>query len=257
MQMIHLGITSIYMVIVIYYLFTPLLTLEQRLHATCISFLMMYAMVRSFKKINDLPVFFLMHWALYVIDGGRGVPFWMVVHVFTLFTNDLLHTAEQKIYTMVSELHRLHPSWQFDFMYTHDGLPRLTLTNAEQRQDNDLLHSFVDTRQNHEYPVNPTAEERTIWRLSDNKSILLDRHRRSFITSSLQIMTFCMYVFWWRHMIGRIHYYFFIDIALYLMLMTEWRIRLIAYHGVFACATFYLQFKLFNISLPSDNVVVH
>lgn len=256
MQMIHLGLTSIYTVAMMYYLFTPVSTLEQRLHATCIAFLMMYSLIRTFVKIDDLPVFFLMHWALYVIDGGRGIPFWMVVHVFTLCTSDLLHTAEEKIYTMVSEMHRLHPYWQFEFMYTHD-MPRLSLTSADQREDNDLLHSFVETRRKHETPVISTVEEKTIWRLSDNKSILLDREHRNFITLSLQTMTFCMYMLWWSRLVGGFRYYFFFDFTLYWMLMSGWRVRLLAYHGLFAIATFYLQFTLFNSSLKTNNVVVH
>jgi hypothetical protein len=218
---------------------------------------MMYSLIRTARKMNDLAVFFLMHWALYIIDGGRSIPFWMVAHCFTLFAKDLLGIAEKRVYAMMSEIHRLHPSWHFEFMYTHESLPRLTLTNVEQRQENDLLHSFVETRLNHEYPAQMTKDEKIIWKLSDNKSILLNRAQRNFITLTLSFLTLAMYGLWWQHMLGNIRYYFFVDLSLYLILMTGWDIKLIAYHGVFAIATFYLQFKLFNSSLQSDNIVIH
>lgn len=255
--MIHLGLTFVYLVISLYYLFTPTLMIEQRLHATCCAFLMLYSIVRSFKKMNDLVIFFVMHWALYIIDGGRGVPFWMIVHMFTLFIKEQICLAETVIYHMTSEIHRVLPFWHYEFIYTHDALPRLALTTAEQRVENDMLHGFVEIRSKHEYPAQMTKEEKIIWKISDNKSVFLDRERRSFIVSNLFLLTVTMYCLWWQRMIESIHYYFFIDFTLFVVLLTGWDIRLIAYHGVFAVATFYLQFKLFNSSLKRDNVVVH
>ena len=255
--MIHLGLSFVYLVITLYYLFAPTLTLEQRVHATCVSFLMLYSIVRSFRKLNDMAVFFLMHWSLYVIDGGRGIPFWMGLHGVSLFVSELLCAAELKIYTMTSELHRLHPDWQFEFVYTHEGMPRLSLTTADQKEENDMLHSFVESRSKHEYPAQMNQYERLIWKFSDNKSIFIDRHRRTVITSNLFLLTLCLYGIWWYRIAFSLRYYFFIDVTLLITLMSGWEVRLIAYHGVFAIATFYLHFTPFNSSLKSNNIVVH
>jgi hypothetical protein len=255
--MIHLGLSFVYTTISLYYLFTPVLTFEQRLHATSVSFLMLYSIVRSFRKIDDLVVLFLMHWSLYVIDGGRGIPFWMILHGLSLVVSDLLCTAEQKIYIMTSELHRLHPNWQFDFVYTHESVPRLSMTDTNQRDENDLLHSFVDTRSKHEYPAQMSPNDRLLWKFSDNKSIFINRERRQMITFSLFVLTFCFYGIWWYRIVESVRYYFFIDLILMIVLMTGWQVRMVIYHGVFAVATFYLHFKIFNSSLQSNNIVIH
>ena len=107
--MIHLGLAIIYLIITVYYLITPLLSFEQRIHASCASFMMLYSLIRHRFVINDLPVFFLMQWCLYTIDGGKQQPIWFTGYITKLLVMHIIVLAETKIYTMYSEIHRVLP----------------------------------------------------------------------------------------------------------------------------------------------------
>lgn len=255
--MIHLGLATVYLIINIYYLFAHSLTFEQRVHASFTSFLMLYSLARHKISVSDLPIFFIIHFCLYAIDGGRQQPFWMSIYVCHLVVFKIIKLAETKIYTMSAELHRVLPSWEYEFLYTNEAPPRLSLTTQEQRNTNNLLHDYVKTRIKEEVPIYMTPEERHIWKVSDNNSALVNRTDRCVLSWCLICAMLFTYGLWWLRLINGFRYYFIIDMVMFLSLSCSWKIQLFVYHTAFACATFYLQHSDFNPSIQHNDVVVH
>ena len=255
--MIHLSLATVYLVITLYYLCTPTLTFEQRLHASCASFMMLYSLFRHSFTVNDVPIFLLMHFCLYVVDGGRQQPFWMSVFVCKCLVFRIVALAEDRLYTLSSELHRVLPAWDYEFLYTHEAKPRLVVTNRDQQMDNDLLHEYVKTRDNDEVPVMMSAEEKRVWNLSDKHSILMVGTDRCVLSWSLGFWTMATYGLWWIRLYDGFRYYFVVDLVLFLALHCSWRIQLFVYHTAFSCAAIYLHYSDFNASLQNQNIVVH
>lgn len=255
--MIHLSLATIYLVVTLYYLFVPTLTFEQRLHASCASFMMLYSLLRHSFTVNDVPIFLLMHSCLYFVDGGRQQPFWMSAFVCKLIIFQLVSLAENRIYTMSSELHRVLPAWDYEFLHTHESKPRLVVTNRDQQMDNDLLHEYVKTRDNDEVPVAMSAREKCVWNLSDKHSMLMLATDRCVLSWSLGFWTLATYGLWWLRLYDGFRYYFLVDLVLFVALHCSWRIQFFVYHTAFSCATIYLHYSEFNASLQSQHVAVH
>ena len=261
--MIHLCVSIAYFTITVYYLLTvsltlEQLTLEQRIHASFVSFMMLYSLIiyRFAFKITSLPIFFIIHYCLYTIDGGKQQPFWMSIYACNVVAFKIIRSAESKLYTMSAELHRVLPSWEYEFLYTNEAPPRLSLTSAEQRNTNDVLHEYVKTRRKDEIPIPMSPQEKRVWVLSDNHSIFMNRTDRCLLSSGLTLGTLLAYGLWWMRLTNGFRYYFVADVVLFLSLSCSCQVQLIVYHVTFACATVYLHFSEFNQSLQKNDIAV-
>lgn len=220
--------------------------------------MMLYSLLthRFAFKITMLPIFFIIHYCLYSIDGGKQQPFWMSIYICHIVAFKIIHNAESKLYTMSSEMHRVLPSWEYEFLYTNEAPPRLSLTSSDQRDTNDLLHEYVKTRNKDEIPILMSPKEKRVWVLSDNHSIFINRTDRCLLSSCLTFGTMLAYLLWWMRLVDGFRYYFIVDVVLFLSLSCSYQVQLIVYNFAFMCATVYLHFSEFNQSLPKNEITV-
>jgi hypothetical protein len=123
--------------------------------------------------------------------------------------------------------------------------------------ENDLLHDYVKTRAKNEVPVLMSVEEKQIWVLSANTSVLVNQTDRCLISWCLVCATLTVYALWWMRLVDGFRYYFIIDLVMFVSLSCGWRVQFFVYHTAFACATIYLQYSIFNPSLQNNDIVVH
>jgi len=190
---------------------------------------------------------------LYVISGGRQFPYWMFGYFIWHAIQNVMRIGEYRVYTMLSELHRVMPVWGFEFVYTHEALPRISLTTPDEQRTNDVLHTLADIRESGDFPENMSADEKILWHLSDHKTLLVSRWQRSRLFIYIYIFTIVSYGLWWFHVLQSYSAYFFVDVAMTLTLLMNFRIRFVVYHAAFLLATIALQYPLFN---PAKSVNV-
>lgn len=254
--MLHFFLSFIYLSISVYYLARQNLSFEQRLHASLASFLMIYSLLRQKFHITDLPIFFTIHICLYIIDGGLQQPLWMSIYICYLIVFKIIERAENKIYQMSFELYRVLPCWEYEFIYTNEADPRISLTTAEKREYNDIIHEYVKTRKKEEVPVLMSPKEREIWFISDNKSIFINRIYRCLISTGLCCAIISTYALWWLRISNDFRYYFIFDVIMFISLCCSSKIQMVVYHTVFISATIYLNYPEFNPSIYQSNKTI-
>ena len=253
--MIHIVMAVAYLTSCVFYICTQQNTGAQRLHATFCALLVVYSIVRKFKRMSDLPMFMCMQITLYATSGGQRFPYWMFGYFMWRTVQNVMRTGEYRVYTMLSELHRVMPVWGFEFVYTHEALPRIALTTPDEQRVNDVLHTLVDIRERGEVPESMSSDEKLLWCLSDHKTLLVSRWQRSRLFSYVFIFTVTSYGLWWVHVLQSFRAYFLVDILLTLTLMMNFRVRFVAYHAAFLLATIALQYPLFNPAQGVDVLV--
>lgn len=252
--MIHLGLALLYMVISIYYCVIQTTCFYKQLHATCCAGLVLYSLLRHHVVVDDMCVFLLMHVAQYVVVGQTLMPYWVVVYILSVLLHTLICRAEMRVYTMVSELHRVLPTWGFDFVYTHEAMPRANIRTFAQQEEQALLIQCTELRRKGEILVCVDAGDKRVWRLSDNRSMFMPRWERRLILVSLTGAVTSLYMLWWRGLAGAFEYYFVVDCLLFLthLLRLTWvstwstfgqGYQLLTSHLAFASLTFYLALR--------------
>jgi len=252
--MIHLGLALLYMVISIYYCVIQTACFYKQLHATCCAGLVLYSLLRHRVVVDDMCMFLVMHLAQYIIVGQPLVPYWMVVYVLGVLLHALICRAEIRVHTLVSELHRVLPTWGFDFVYTHEAMPRANIRTLAQQEEQALLIQCTALRKKGEILLCVDAGDERVWRLSDNHSLFLPRWERRVILTSLNVTVILLYALWWRGLVESFEYYFIVDCLLFLTHLlrltrvSRWSTfgqgyQLLTSHLAFASLTFYLALR--------------
>jgi hypothetical protein len=238
------------MVISVYYCIIQTGCLYKQLHATCCAALVLYSLLRHYVVIDDMYIFLVMHIAQYIIVGQPLVPHWVLVYLLSYLIHHFIYRAELRVYTMVSELHRVLPTWGFDFVYTHEAMPRANIRTFEQQEEQDQLIQCTALREKGEVLVCVDAGDERLWRLSDNHSLFIPRWERRVLLASLTVAVILLYALWWRGLVESFEYYFIVDCLLFLTHLlrftrTKWSsfwqgYQLLTSHLAFAGMTIYL-----------------
>ena len=240
--MLHLHLALMYGVICIYYCTVTDVSLALKIHATGAAFLMLYSLCRHQMKCDDRVIFLLMQWILYIAVGGTALPLWMIVYANWLLLQHIFATAEQRLYSLVAEIGRVVPQFGVENLYYNHKYIRLNLTTNISRHNNNIIKDFVDIRAKGEIPLDMDRDTALLWKLSDNRSILISRYKRSLIMRTVLSILLGLYLLWWSWLLAvwdRYACYVLVQDCLLLiaLLHQDYTVQLGLFHFMFATAT--------------------
>jgi hypothetical protein len=183
-------------------------TFSQQLHGSVSSLMILHNLAMSTTRISELInlynicVLMGMQWVLYATFKNTPVslPHWFLTCITWQIISKLLRATELRIFQLVSELQRVVPSWEYEFLYCHAAAPRLILTDAEARSDNEIICDLADMRMRGETPDGLTSKDWALWYKTDHRSIFISRCQRRTMLSTVALVTMTLYAWWWYHL---------------------------------------------------------
>jgi hypothetical protein len=248
----HILLAAAYALVSVYYITTvsnP--TFSQQLHGSVSSFMVLYSLAMSTTDATCTWVLLGLQWTLYstLLDTPVNLPHWFIAYAAWHLVSKLLRATELRIFQLASELQRVVPAWEYQFLYCHTAAPRLGLTDAAARSDNEILGDFADMRCRGDTPYGLSSEDWALWYKTDHRSIFITRCQRRNMLGAGALATLTLYAWWWHGILSVLQgtsatIYIAIDLCMVASLFTEsTTLQLLVYHTVFLSATGWLAVR--------------